>query len=65
MVQTIGISENINLKYLRDNFGLQRNNNVEFFGEWQNQLPQLNEQEKIFLERIIIRYFYQLDEVYL
>lgn len=46
MVQTIGIAENINLKYLRDNFGLQRNNNIEFFVEWQNQLPLLNQQEK-------------------
>lgn len=62
MVQTIGISENINLKYLRDNFDLQRNNNSQFFPEWQNNLPQLNEQEKAFLEKISHRYFYQLDE---
>lgn len=62
MVQTIAISENINLKYLRDNFNLSRRDDPQFFAEWQKELPQINEQEKKFLMRVRHRYFYQLEE---
>lgn len=62
MVQTIPISEQTTLKYLRDRFNLQRTEDRQFFSEWFIELPALSERDKIFLERMRSRYFYQLDE---
>jgi hypothetical protein len=62
MVQTIAISENTTLKYLREQFNLQRTTDRQFFPEWFENLPDITEQEKEFLDRIQNRYFYQLDE---
>ncbi|BAZ08610.1 hypothetical protein NIES4071_04150 [Calothrix sp. NIES-4071] len=39
MVKTIAISEKTTLKYLRENFNIQRNEKREFFPEWYENLP--------------------------
>lgn len=62
MVQTIAISENISLKYLKENLDLDRLDDDNFFTEWQNNLPNITTEEIQFLTRIKSRYFYQLDE---
>jgi hypothetical protein len=62
MVQTIPISEQITLKYLRDRFNLQRTEEQQFFVEWVTDLPELSAEDEVFLERVRSRYFYQLDE---
>ena len=62
MVQTVAISENITLKYLREHFNLQRSQSQQFFLEWSVELPELSAADRAFLERIRTRYFYQLDE---
>jgi hypothetical protein len=62
MVKTIAISEKTTLKYLRDNFNIERNEERGFFPEWYENLPELSETDKRFLDRVSSRYFYQLDE---
>ena len=62
MVQTIAISEQTTLKYLRDNFGLERVSEDNFFPEWQGELPALSDVDQAALTRIRNRYFHQLDE---
>lgn len=56
MVQSIATRE-INLRYLIDNFGIQRVRNRDFFPEWQENLPELTEIEKQQLDRIQEGYF--------
>jgi hypothetical protein len=62
MVQTIAISERTTLKYLRENFNLQRTEERNFFSEWASELSTITNSEKEFLDRIRNRYFHQLDE---
>lgn len=62
MVQTIAIAEKTTLKYLRDRFGLERTDDVDFFQEWQPGQTPLTDTETAVLERIRQRYFHQLDE---
>jgi hypothetical protein len=62
MVQTISISEKTTLKYLRDRFNLQRIEDGSFFSECNTSLPELNQVDQTFLERVRSRFFYQLDE---
>jgi hypothetical protein len=62
MVQAIPISEKITLKYLRENFNLQRNEERQFFPEWFENLPEISDTDRVFLDRVRSRYFYQLDE---
>ncbi|MEQ8976108.1 MAG: type I restriction endonuclease subunit R [Coleofasciculus sp. C1-SOL-03] len=62
MVQTIAISEKTTLKYLRDNFNLERTSESGFFPEWQEELPALTDTDIQTLNRIRDRYFHQLDE---
>ncbi|MEQ8958088.1 MAG: hypothetical protein RLP02_09225 [Coleofasciculus sp. C2-GNP5-27] len=62
MVQTIAISEKTTLKYLRDNFNLERTSESDFFPEWQEELPTLTDTDIQTLNRIRDRYFHQLDE---
>jgi hypothetical protein len=62
MVQTIPISEKTTLKFLRENFNLQRNDNQDFFPESYENLPNISDADQVFLDRIRSRYFYQLDE---
>lgn len=62
MVQTLSISEKTTLKYLRENFGLERTNDADFFQEWQGSQAPLSDTETTTLERIRTRYFHQLDE---
>jgi hypothetical protein len=61
MVQTIAISEQTNLQYLRDTFGLQRVEAGDFFPEWQGDRPSLSAPEIAALERIRDRFFHQLE----
>jgi hypothetical protein len=62
MVQTIAISEKITLKYLRENFNLERNEERQFFSEWFENLPGISDTDQAFLNRVQSRYFYQLEE---
>ncbi|MDY7014157.1 MAG: type I restriction endonuclease subunit R, partial [Cyanobacteriota bacterium] len=62
MVQTIAISEKTTLKYLRENLGLERTNEADFFQEWQGEQSSPSDTEKQTLTRIRDRYFHQLDE---
>lgn len=50
------------LKYLRDNFNLERTGESDFFPEWQEELPTLTDTDIQTLNRIRDRYFHQLDE---
>lgn len=61
MVQTIAISEQITLKYLRETFDLQRVDESDFFLEWQGDRPSLDRTEIAALDRIRDRFFHQLD----
>ncbi|MFP4134290.1 MAG: type I restriction endonuclease [Halothece sp.] len=56
MVQSLSARE-INLSYLRENFGLRRNYDSIFFWEWQHDLPILTSLEKQELDRIQLGYF--------
>ena len=50
-------ARDINLRYLIDNFGLQRVRNSEFFREWQENLPEVTDSEKQLLDRVQDIYF--------
>ncbi|NEP57162.1 MAG: restriction endonuclease subunit R [Symploca sp. SIO2G7] len=56
MVQTLK-AQNINLRYLIENFGLQRMRDEQFFWEWQASLPELTEIERLELDRVQEGYF--------
>lgn len=56
MVQTAK-AQNIDLRYLIENFGLQRVRNDSFFREWQTHLPELTDLEKQQLDRVQEGYF--------
>ncbi len=53
--------QQINLRYLIDNFGLQRVRDPNFFREWQTDLPELTEMETLQLDRIRESYFNLVD----
>ena len=55
------LSRDINLRYLIDNFGLQRVRNSEFFREWQENLPEVTDSEKQLLDRVQDIYFNFVD----
>ncbi len=55
-IQTIQ-ARDINLRYLIDNFGIQLFRNLDFFPEWQNDLPELSEYDKQLLDKIRDGYF--------
>ncbi|MFP5273451.1 type I restriction endonuclease [Coleofasciculus sp.] len=56
MVETLK-AQRIDLRYLIDNFGLQRIRDDQFFGEWQTNLPELTDIEKQELDRVQEGYF--------
>jgi Type I restriction enzyme R protein N terminus (HSDR_N) len=56
MIQTIK-AQNIDLRYLIDNFGIQRIRDNQFFWEWQVDFPELTEFEKQELDRVQEGYF--------
>lgn len=60
MTSTFSARE-INLRYLIDQFSLQRINDPNFFSEWQIDLPSLTSLEKQELDRIQSGYFNLLD----
>jgi hypothetical protein len=51
MVQAIA-AEKVTLEMLQDRFGLQQTHHVDFFPEWQGQLPDLTAEELVRLDRI-------------
>jgi hypothetical protein len=51
MVETIQ-AKNIELRDLIEKFGLQRNNDPQFFREWQDNLPELTDLEKQALDEV-------------
>ena len=56
MIQTIQ-SQEVSLRYLIDNFGLQLVINEDFFREWQDDLPEISELEKELLNQVQEGYF--------
>ncbi|HEY9904484.1 MAG TPA: restriction endonuclease subunit R, partial [Candidatus Sericytochromatia bacterium] len=56
MVQTIQ-AKDITLKELRTIFNLKRVEDEQFFREWQDNLPEINELEKQQLDRVKANYF--------
>ena len=56
MVQTLQ-AQNIDLRYLIDNFGLHRIRDRQFFSEWQANMPELTEVEKQECDRGQAGYF--------
>lgn len=62
MIQTISIYENITLKELQEKFNLQRTDERDFFTEWFENLPDITDSDKQFLNRVKNRYFYLLDD---
>jgi hypothetical protein len=54
-------TRDINLRYLIDNYGLQRVRNPEFFREWQENLPEVTDTEKQLLDRIQNIYYNLVD----
>ena len=54
-------ARDINLRYLIDNYGLQRVRNSEFFREWQENLPEVTGYEKQLLDRVQNIYFNLVD----
>ncbi|NET60969.1 MAG: restriction endonuclease subunit R [Symploca sp. SIO2E6] len=56
MVQTLK-AQNIDLRYLIENFGLQRIRDHQFFWEWQSSFPELTELERQELDRVQQGYF--------
>lgn len=51
MVQIVQ-AQNINLAYLEENFQLQKSEVEEFFPEWLQNLPEITDLEKQFLDRV-------------
>ena len=51
MVQIIQ-AQNINLAYLEENFQLHKSDSEDFFPEWLQNLPEINDLEKQFLDRV-------------
>ncbi|NEO34917.1 MAG: restriction endonuclease subunit R [Moorea sp. SIOASIH] len=51
MVETI-VAQDISLPQLKDKFGLEANTDEQLFPEWQEDLPELNELEKQWLDRV-------------
>lgn len=62
MVQTLAISENLTLKYLRESLNLSWVQEPDFFPEWQAGSSSPTAAQQHALDRIRDRYFHQLDE---
>ncbi|MEG4284442.1 restriction endonuclease subunit R [Microcoleus sp. A006_D1] len=60
MVQKLQPRE-INLRYLIDNFGLQRVRKNDLFPEWQENLPEVTDTEKQLLDRVQDIYYNLVD----
>ncbi|NMG06050.1 type I restriction endonuclease [Brasilonema sp. UFV-L1] len=48
--------QNVNLIYLKEKFGLQRTDDEPFFTEWFENLPNINDWEKQYLDRVKTNY---------
>ena len=56
-MQTIQ-AKNLNLSQLEENFGLIRSPDVQFFPEWQLDLPELSKAEKQILDEVKVEFAY-------
>lgn len=56
MLQTIQ-AKDVDLRYLIDNFGLQLVQNDQFFPEWQENLPEVTDLDKLLLDKVKAGYF--------
>jgi hypothetical protein len=56
MTSTIPVTQ-INLRYLIDNFGIQLVLAPQFFGEWQQDLPEITDLDKQLLDKVKTGYF--------
>ncbi|NMG06048.1 hypothetical protein [Brasilonema sp. UFV-L1] len=55
MVQIIQ-AQNVTLAYLKEKFGLQKSVNEDFFTDWFENLPEVTEIEKQYLDRVKTNY---------
>ncbi|MBW4563714.1 MAG: restriction endonuclease subunit R [Mojavia pulchra JT2-VF2] len=60
MVQIIQ-GQNVTLAYLKENFALNRSENEQFFTEWFDNLPEITELEKKYLDRVKTNYLSLLE----
>lgn len=60
MVQVIQ-AQNVTLAYLREKFGLQKSVNEDFFTEWFDNLPEITDIEKQYLDRVKTNYLSLLE----
>lgn len=59
MVRSVAIGENItSLNEVHAKFNLRTVDNEQFFGEWLDELPEINDQEKDSLDKVKNRYLY-------
>jgi hypothetical protein len=49
-------AQNVSLAYLKERFGLQKNTKTDFFPEWVDNLPEINDLEKQYLNRVKTNY---------
>ena len=49
-------AQNISLAYLKEKFGLQKTTQTDFFLEWVDNLPEINDLEKQYLNRVKTNY---------
>ena len=57
MVENIQ-AQNIELYQLQEKFGLQRTDDDQFFQEWQDNLPELSDEDKRTLDEVKKDYFH-------
>ncbi|RCJ23245.1 restriction endonuclease subunit R [Nostoc sp. ATCC 43529] len=60
MVQVIQ-AQNVTLAYLKKKFALQQSEDEQFFTEWLNNLPEISELEKQYLDRVKTNYLNVLE----
>lgn len=61
MVQTLQ-ARNITIRDLTKNFKLERVNDEQFFREWRENLPEVSDAEKVFLDRVKAGYLNLIDD---
>jgi hypothetical protein len=50
-------AKDIDLRYLIDNFGIQLVLDEQFFFEWQENLPEINDLDKQLIDKVKVGYF--------
>ncbi|AFZ49088.1 hypothetical protein [Dactylococcopsis salina] len=60
MVQTVQ-AQNIDMRYVIDHFGIRFNRDENFFREWQENLPEITDSQKQYLDQVREGYFNLLE----